>query len=138
MSPIYESRFYDFYYCTETNSLVFCWKPETVKITDQDFKEGLSNFAGYAFELGTPNLIIDITNSRMPAGTPSPEVMGRWRKKVIIPRYNKAGVKKFAFIKEPGTPGPEVGALPQGPEEEYETVVFDSKEKMAQWLTSRH
>lgn len=128
--------YYDLSHCTETNSLVIGWKPETASLTDNDFKEGLSNFAGYAFELNTPNLIVDIRNSNMPAGTPSPEVMGQCRNDVIVPRYNKADVRKFAFLKDPGTPGPEVGVMPKGEVEEYETAVFDSTEKVADWMLS--
>ena len=134
MKKIYQSYFYDFAHCDETNSLIFQWKPETETIKNNDFKEGLSNFAGYAFELKTPNMVVDVRNFKPGAGEPTPDVMGTWRAEVVIPRYNAAGVKKFAYLRNPDGGGPPVSEPTKHEGETFETAVFDSEEKMMNWL----
>ena len=101
MKIVYESYFYDFALSDDIGALVFLWKPETTTMTDNDFKEGLSNFAGYGFEYGMTNMVVDVRNFAPSTGAPSAEVMGPWRTQVVIPRYNKVGIRKFAYLPEP-------------------------------------
>ena len=136
MNNVYESHYYNFVHCTKTNSLVFHWKPETATMTDNDFKEALSNFAGYAFEMKTPNMVVDVRQFAPETGVPSGEVMGPWRMEVVVPRYNAAGVRKFAYIRNSEGGGPPVSEPVRHDGEMFETAVFDSEEKMAAWLTS--
>ena len=136
MKTIYESHFYDFVVCEETKTLVFQWKPETENIKNNDFREGLSNFAGYAFELKTPNMVVDVRNFRPGGGEPTQDVRGKWRAEVVVPRYNRAGVKKFAYLRNVEGGGPPVSGPARHDGEEFETAVFDSEDKMMTWLKS--
>src|ERR1700682_3059728 len=65
--------------------------------------------------------------------------MMQWRDAQIIPRYNQAGVSKFAFIANPNYPGPTVegGATPapEGPAN-FPTGWFKSRETAYQWLAT--
>ena len=134
MEVIYESRFYNFALCGDTGALVFDWKPETSAITDNDFKEGLSNFAGYGFELCVTKMVVDVRNFMPPHGTPSGEAMGPWRSQVVVPRYNKAGVEKFAYLRNSEGGGPPVGGPVRHGGEDFETAVFDAEDAMVAWL----
>ena len=136
MKTIYESRFYDFALDDETSALVFRWKPETRALTDNDFKEALSNFAGYGFEYAVPNMVIDLRHFAPAAGTPSAEAMGPWRADVVVPRYNKAGIRRLAYLRDADGGGPPVGGPMRHEGEEFETAVFDSEGDMIDWLKS--
>jgi hypothetical protein len=65
--------------------------------------------------------------------------MTEWRDAEIIPRYNEAGVAKFAFIANPGHPGPtvEAGAPPaaDGPAT-FPTGWFKTRKAAYRWLAS--
>ncbi len=134
MQTIHESQFYDFALCDQTGALVFKWKPETKAMIDDDFKEGLSNFAGYGFELGVTKMVVDVRDFMPPRGTPSGEAMGPWRAQVVVPRYNKAGVEKFAYLRTTDGGGPPIGGPTRHEGEDFETSVFDSEDAMMAWL----
>src|SRR6516162_1264232 len=92
----------------KTESIVeLTWLPGTQGMTDQDFKEDLCVFAEAALQHRAKCLIIDM---RQFMGRPSAEV-GAWRDDVIVPKYEKAGVKKIAWI-WPGVSGDEMGEAP--------------------------
>jgi hypothetical protein len=61
-----------------------------------------------------------------------------WRSKQIIPRYNAAGVTRFAFQLPSGTPGTtEAGGAPaieQGAN--FPTAWFSTRERAQQWLAT--
>jgi hypothetical protein len=65
--------------------------------------------------------------------------MMQWRDSEIIPRYNEAGVAKFAFIANPSYPGPTVEAgappAPEGPAK-FPTGWFKTREAAYRWLAS--
>ena len=136
MKTVYSGYFYDFALDETMNSLTFIWKPETKTLTDNDFKEALSNYGGYAFEYGVDSMIVDVRSFIPETGAPSAEVVGRWRSEVIVPRYNKAGIKKFAYLKTPDAPGPQVSEPVRHEGETFTTAVFDAETKMLAWLTS--
>ena len=131
---IYESRFYNFALCDETNSLVFQWKEDTKSMNNNDFREALSNYAGYGFECARANMLVDVRSFCPPEGVPDEESMGAFRTDIVVPRYNKAGIKKFAYLKNPGAPGMPVSPPTQHAGEEFETAVFDSEDSVKEWL----
>jgi len=134
MASIYQSRTYDFAHDAETDSLVFRWTPATEDLSDWEFKEGLSNFAGYAFEFGVESLVVDLREFR--ASGITEQTANTWRAEVVVPRYNRAGVKKFAYLTLPDAPGPPVGGPVRHLGEEFETAVFDAEAAMLEWLRS--
>src|SRR6266540_3245091 len=74
------------------------WFDDATGMTDEDFKAWLTRYAAAAETTHTLNLVIDVTHF---AFRPGPDV-GPWRDEHIIPRYNAAGVRKFAFLVPPG------------------------------------
>jgi hypothetical protein len=81
------------------------WLPGTQQMTDQDFKEALLVFAEGALQHRAERLVIDM---RQFMARPSAEV-GAWRDDVIVPKYEKPGVKKIAWV-WPGVDADEMGS----------------------------
>jgi len=128
---IYESRFYDFALDHDHNALWFQWKPETASLDDDAFKEGLSNYAGYAIEYRPRHLVVDV---RQFHGNVSAETVGSWRDRVIIPRYNKAEISKMATLAAPGS-GPPPSPPDRYDGQSFQSATFDSEESLNAWLT---
>jgi len=122
--------FYD-----EWNSLELKWLPSTADATDTDLKRTMELFADEAVNRHPHTLIVDTTEFRHAWG----EGMMQWRDAEIIPRYNQAGVAKFAFIASGSYPGPtvEAGAAPvqEGPGT-FPTGWFKTRQAAYQWLAS--
>src|ERR1700752_3319368 len=70
------------------------WLPSTSEMSDDGFKETLELFAAEGGRDKPDYMIIDATQFRHELGAGVLE----WRDREIIPRYNSAGVKKFAFL----------------------------------------
>jgi hypothetical protein len=122
--------FYD-----EWNSLELRWLPSTAAATDAEVKSTMELFAQEALARKPTTLIVDTTDFRHQWG----EGMMQWRDAQIIPRYNQAGVRKFAFIASPTYPGPTVEAgaapAPDGPAS-FPTAWFKSRQAAYEWLAS--
>jgi len=117
------------------NSLELRWLPSTADATDAELKTTMEVFAQAAASRHPNTLLVDTTEFRHRWG----DGMTQWRDAYIIPRYNQAGVGKFAFIANPGYPGPTVedGATPaaEGPAN-FPTGWFKSREAAYEWLTT--
>ena len=122
--------FYD-----QWNSLELRWRPSTADATDSELKATMDVFAQEAASRHPKTLIVDTTEFLHRWG----EGMMQWRDAQIIPRYNQAGVSKFAFIANPAYPGPTVedGArpAPEGPAN-FPTGWFKTREAAYEWLTT--
>ena len=57
-----------------------------------------------------------------------------WRDANIIPRYNAAGVTKFAFLMPEGMPAIGAPPAPEGPAE-FPTAYFGRRADAVEWLT---
>jgi hypothetical protein len=119
----------------EWNSLELKWLPSTGDATDADLKTTMEVFAQEAVNRHPRTLIVDTTEFHHAWG----DGMTHWRDAEIIPRYNAAGVVKFAFIANPSYPRPtvEAGAVPasEGPAK-FPTGWFKTREAAYQWLAS--
>ena len=102
------------------------WSPGTAGMTDQDFKEALEVFADGALQHHAERLMIDMTEFR---GRPGEKVL-TWRDEVIVPKYNRAGVKKIAWV----WPG-EAGATATGEGTQYTNGYFPSEREALEWIT---
>ena len=60
---------------------------------------------------------------------------GDWRDANIIPRYNAAGVKKFAFLMPAGMPAIGAPPAPEGPGE-FPTAYFGTRAEARAWLSA--
>jgi hypothetical protein len=122
--------FYD-----EWNCLELKWLPSTADATDTDLRATMAMFAEEAVSRHPRTLIVDTTDFDHAWG----DGMMEWRDAEIVPRYNEAGVRKFAFIANPHYPGPtvEAGAVPapDGPAK-FPTGWFETRDAAYQWLAS--
>jgi hypothetical protein len=76
------------------HAIVLQWFATTKTMTDAQFRQGLERLASLLEQERRPNVLIDVVAF---AHQPDPD-FSAWRDKNIIPRYNGAGVKKFAFL----------------------------------------
>jgi hypothetical protein len=116
----------------EAGILELEWAADTSEMNDEDFKDYLSRYAEAETSIRAPHLVIDV---RRFAFRPAKEV-GAWRDEQIIPRYDAAGVKKFAFLVPDGTPGTVEAGNPPAPEPPgtFPTGYFETRERIEAWF----
>jgi hypothetical protein len=113
-------------------TLELSWLRSTSEMSDEGFKETLDLFAAEGERAKPTYMIIDATEFDHKLG----DGVLAWRDEEIIPRYNAAGVKKFAFLWPEGTPGTvESGGTPK-PEGSatFPTGWFTGRERAYTWL----
>jgi hypothetical protein len=112
------------------------WFPATRNMSDDDFEATLDLHATQAEHLKPITfMLIDVTEFFHSFA--DPDTLG-WRDEYIIPRYNAAGVTKFAFQTQPDAAGTvESGAQPtiEG-RANYPTAWFRTRERAYRWLSS--
>jgi hypothetical protein len=107
------------------------WFDSTAQMSAGQFNRWLSIFADQVGRLRRSRVLVDSTQFLMnPAN-----LDGEWRDAQIIPRYNAAGVAKFAFHFPPGMPA--VGSPPavEAPGK-FATGYFDTRRAALDWLAS--
>jgi hypothetical protein len=119
-------RVYSISYFKTKRFVELTWLPGTQQMTDQDFKEALCVFAEGALQHRASRLIIDM---RQFMARPSAEV-GVWRDEVIVPKYEKAGVKKIAWI-WPGVSPDETGTGAG-----YQQRYFEARDEAINWCVA--
>ena len=129
---LFEDRFMIISFEDKAKVLKLKWSQNTDMMNDQDFKDALVVFAGFVEPYKAKNLLVDVQKFKfMKAMEPD---LTDWRVKNISPRYNKAGVKKFAFIHGEGFPGSDSnGEKFEG--EEFLTNHLGSEERAREWLS---
>lgn len=107
------------------------WYDTTAAMTQSEFQDWLSGFAGAVESALRPGVLVDATSFRMAAAG----MDDGWRYENIIPRYNAAGVKRFAFHMPEGMPA--IGAPPaaDGPAD-FPTAYFATRADAVAWLSS--
>lgn len=125
---VYRNEFLSMSHEVAEGIVLLRWTERTAGMTDEDFKAALERFAAYAEQFGAKGLMVDVARFRH---SPSAEV-GQWRDTTIIPRYNKAGVKKFAFVTGKEGPVPPPGPPRAG--EVFVTRFFGSEGEARRWL----
>lgn len=130
MKTVYQTRLYNFHHDEENNVLIFDWTEATADMNDQDFMDALSNYAGFAFELNGPGLLVDVVNFKHSIGD---EAM-KWRNESALPRYMAAGSYKMGYV----LPPPAMSQVPQGDvvHGEFMDHYFDNRVAATEWLTS--
>ena len=104
------------------------WLAGTAGMTDQDFKETLETFAESALQHSARRLIIDVREFKH---RPSPEIAA-WRDEVVVPKYNRAGVKKIAWV----WPGNAPSNQPANEKEKFENRFFATEAEALAWLST--
>jgi hypothetical protein len=108
------------------------WLEGSSDMTDDDFKESMMRYAVNAEKMRPANLLVDVTEFRHSPGAD----VGAWRDEEIIPRYNGAGVKRFAFVVPHGSPGTVEKGNPPAKETpgQFPTAYFDDRDDALRWF----
>jgi uncharacterized protein YodC (DUF2158 family) len=128
---VYEDRFGGVIDHADAGYVEVRWYDATEAMSKQQFEDWLAGFAGAVEHLRRAGVLIDGTSFLMDPGNNDME----WRDATIVPRYNGAGVKKFAFHMPAGMPA--IGTPPsrEGPAD-YPTAYFGRRQDALDWLTS--
>lgn len=98
---LYRDEFATYTRDDEHNLIEQRWSSATKSMSEQQFRDGVSRLAQFLEESRFSNAFVDIT---LMGYRPSAD-FEPWRQANIIPRYNAAGVRKFAFLMPAGAPG---------------------------------
>jgi hypothetical protein len=99
-------------------------------MNDDDYMGWLERYAASAEQYHVPFTLIDARAFHHHPGAHT----GPWREEHIIPQYNRAGVKKFAFLLPEGSAS-KSEPMPEG-SAQFPTGYFDSREQIDRWFTS--
>lgn len=113
----------------EHDTIEIRWFDSTATMTGNQFNDWLSRFAAEVERTGRSRVLVD----SVPFAMPMDQMDGGWRDANIIPRYNAAGVKRFAFLMPSRMPA--IGAPPAtvGPAE-FPTAYFGTRRDAIEWL----
>jgi hypothetical protein len=128
-SVLFEDRWGDILDRKTEDLVEFRWFDTTADMSADEFKASLTNFVACVEKSRRHHILVDGTNFRM-----DPSMMDdQWRDANIIPRYNAAGVTKFAFQMPPGMPA--IGSPPakEGPGR-FLTAYFGGRQEALDWL----
>lgn len=128
-SIVFEDRWGDILDRESEDLVEFRWFDTTAGMSGDEFNASLANFAAWVEKCQRHHVLVDSTNFRM---DPS-RMDGPWRDANIIPRYNAAGVTKFAFQMPAGMPA--IGSPPakEGPGR-FLTAYFGRRQEALDWL----
>ncbi|MDP6516916.1 MAG: hypothetical protein QF926_09895 [Alphaproteobacteria bacterium] len=105
------------------------WYDTTSEMSGDDFNGFLEIYAGVVERCGRAGALIDAVQFKMDMAQMDPG----WRDENIIPRYNAAGLRKFAFIMPPGMPAIGAEPAPEGPAK-FPTAYFGARADALAWL----
>jgi hypothetical protein len=132
---LFHDRFSSYVRDDSLDAVELRWSEETKAISEDQFRAGIERLAKLLETERVPNVLIDVTDF---AYRPSQE-FPPWRDRFIIPRYNAAGVKKFAFlVLANATHTVENGYPPavEGPGQ-FATGYFASRAAVVAWFESQ-
>ncbi len=131
IEQVYEDRWGEIFDRPSIDVIEVRWFDTTADMTAPEFQAWLSKFAESVERCGRSGVLIDSTTFRM-----SPALMdGPWRDANIIPRYNAAGVTKFAFHMPDGMPRIGEPPTPEAPGR-FPTGYFGRRQDALDWLAS--
>jgi hypothetical protein len=115
----------------DANFIEIRWYDATASFTTEGFNVWLARFAGAVEAVRRPAVLVDSVQFKMDLARMDRD----WRDVNIIPRYNKAGVRKFAFLMPEGMPA--IGTPPavEGPAD-FPTAYFGNRADALAWLAA--
>ena len=126
---IHQNRLASFQHHPDHGLVELVWTDATADMSDADFQEQLALFSTLAQRHRARALRV---GARAFQHKMSAEI-GDWRDRTIIPRYNDAGVDRFAFVlAEAAALPPEQPARQGGPR--YPTRFFHGRDQALAWL----
>jgi hypothetical protein len=108
------------------------WFDSTSAMSVDEFKRALSTFAEWIERSGRHLALIDGTSFLMDPAN----MDGAWRDANIVPRYNSAGIRRFAFHMPAGMPAIGSPPAPEGPAQ-FPTGYFGSRNHALRWLSGK-
>ena len=126
---LYSDQWGDILDRPEDDCVEIRWFDTSTDMSGDDFNEFLGTYAGHVEVCGRRGALVDAVQFRMDFAKMN---LG-WRDENIIPRYNAAGVQKFAFLLPGGAPPIANDPAPEGPAN-FPTGYFDSREKALAWI----
>ncbi len=114
----------------DTDVIEIRWFDTTHDLDADTFNRWLDRFAAAVEQTGRTRVLTDATVF----GMPMDQIDGEWRDTNIIPRYNAAGVTKFAFLMPKGMPTIGAPPAPEGPAD-YPTAYFGTRQDALAWLS---
>ena len=128
METVFRNPLYNFIFDKDNHILIFEWTDATAVMSDDDFIEALSNFAGFAFEFSGPGLIVDVRSFQHTIGSEA----SKWRNEVALLRYLEAGSDRMAYV----LPEQALNSVPNGDVEigDFTDHYFGSREDATDWL----
>jgi hypothetical protein len=132
VNEIYRDRFGAILHDEAAGTLELDWTDESAAMSDDEFMGWLARYADASLSTRVPNLMIDVSRFRFRPG----EQVAAWRDEHVIPRYNAAGVRKFAFLLPAGSPGTVATGNEPAPEPpgEFPTGYFDDRAAVDAWF----
>lgn len=106
------------------------WYDSTAQMATEEFCKWLSTYASCVEKSKRPGCLVDSVQFKMPFES----IDTKWRDENIIPRYNAAGVKKFAFLVREGMPPIGADQIPAGPAT-YTTRYFCERSAATAWIS---
>ncbi len=125
----YEDQFGEVIDRPDSGVIEIRWFDATRDFTTETFYGWLGEFAGGVEASGRKRVLVDALSFRMASGQMDPA----WRDAHIIPRYNAAGVEKFAFLMPEGMPAIGAAPAPEGPAQ-FPTAYFGTRADALAWL----
>lgn len=107
------------------------WFDTTSAMAGDDFNEFLTRYAEQVEACGRRHALVDSVQFKMDMARMSMD----WRERNIIPRYNAAGLRKFAFIMPRGMPAIGTPAAKEG-QAAFPTGYFATRTDALEWLKS--
>ena len=132
--PVASNQWGTITYDAQWKTMELKWEQTTRSMSDEGFRQTLQLLADEGLELRPDYVIIDATEFFHSVADSTFD----WRNEHIIPLYNQAGFKKFAFLVTEQAPSTvEKGAepAPDGPAD-FPTAWFESRDRLYAWLTS--
>ena len=134
MDSLYRDEFAEYFHDPEHAAIEQRWSEATASMSEEQFRAGVARLAELIEREHTSHVLVDVINmGHRPAAD-----FEEWRQTFIIPRYNAAGVSKFAFLSPGGASDTvENGVAPAAEgKARFPTGYFNSRERAFLWLTA--
>lgn len=115
----------------EDNCVEIRWFDTTSQMNGHDFNNFLTRFVEQVEAFGRSGCLVDAVQFRMDMA----KMNIGWRDEHIIPRYNAARVKRFAFVMPAGMPAIGLPPTNEGPAD-FPTGYFGTRKDALDWLGS--
>ncbi len=115
----------------EDNCVEIRWFDTTSQMNGHDFNNFLTRFVEQVEACGRSGCLVDAVQFRMDMA----KMNVGWRDEHIIPRYNAARVKRFAFVMPAGMPAIGLPPTNEGPAD-FPTGYFGTRKDALDWLGS--